>query len=131
MAVSIRAISVSDIADAIEAGLRRACAKCDAEQAVYGLDCLDEVAIHPAIEHSLKNAGFGVHREQRYPADRRKRSRSEGERCDFVLTPDGRPLAQPDAAGTLFDPSDALDLSDAFWLEVKVVNQFTSEGPNR
>lgn len=124
-------MSVSDIADAVESGLKRACEERDLEQSVYGLDCLDEVALHPVIEHSLKEAGFGVHREQRYPADRRRRSQSEGERCDFVLTPEGRPLAQPDAEGTLFDPLDAVNLAEAFWLEVKIVSQFGVDGPNK
>ena len=45
--------------------------------------------------------GLGVHREQRYPADRARRRESEGERCDFVLTPDGRPLAAPDDSTVL------------------------------
>src|SRR5688572_1192704 len=123
-------ISVADIADAIEAGLRHRFEQLDAEHAVYGLDSLDELALHPVIEQSLRDGNFGVHREQRYPADRRKRSFSEGERCDFVLTPDGRDLIHPDAAGTLFDPADALELCDAFWLETKIVAQFNCEGPN-
>ena len=71
-----------------------------------------------------------MYREQRYPADRIRRKVSEGERCDFVLTPDGKPLKHPDAEETLFEPEDALSLAEAFWLEVKVVSQFTIEGPN-
>ena len=124
-------ISVSDIADAVESGLKRALGRRDIEQAVYGLDSLDEVALHPFIQESLKNEGYGVFREQRYPADRRKRSQSEGERCDFVVTPDNLPLARPDAAVTLFDPINAVELADGFWLEVKVVSQFGVQGPNR
>lgn len=123
--------SCADIADAIETGLKRQCEQLDIEQAVYGLDALDEVAIHPSLAAALRAAGYGVYREQRYPADRTRRKASEGERCDFVLTRDGLPLLQPDAAGTLFDPPDAVELSDAFWLEVKVVAQFTTDGPNR
>ena len=124
-------LSIPDIAETVQHGLMRAFAACDAEQAVYGLDCLDEVTLHRNIEQGFHGAGFGVYREQRYPGDRRRRSLSEGERCDFVLTPDGRPLMKEEAKGTLFDSPDALELSEAFWLEVKIVSQFTVDGPNR
>jgi len=123
--------SVADIADALQAGLRRRLAQLDLEQSVTGLDALDEVALHPALAEMLSRGGYGVHREQRYPADRTKHRESEGRRCDFVLTPDRLPLREPDAKATLFDPPDAVDLDDAFWLEVKVVAQFTPGGPNR
>ena len=120
-----------DIADAIEAGLKARLAQLELEQSVYGLDALDEIALHPFIARALQDAGYGVHREQRYPADRTHRRVSEGERCDFVLTPDNCPLKHPDVAATLFEPTDSVDLCDAFWLEAKVVAQFNSEGANR
>lgn len=123
-------ISPADIADALEAGLRNEFERLDHEQAVYGLDSLDEIALHPIIARSLDAAGFGVHREQRYPGDRLHRRISVGERCDFVLTPDKRPLVQEDSRGTLFDSPDAVALDEAYWLEVKVVAQFTPDGPN-
>jgi hypothetical protein len=123
--------SIADIADAVEGGIQRRSAALDAEHAVYGLDALDEVALHPIVAESLGTAGFGVNREQRYPADRRKRRESEGERCDFVLTPDGRPLREPEAKATLFEPGDAVEPDEAFWLEMKVVTQYLIEGPNR
>lgn len=127
-------VNVSEIADAFEAGLRRAFEQRDVEQAVYGLDVQDELVLHPIIEHILREAGYGVHREQRYPADRRapaSRLRlSAGERCDFVLTPDNQPLTAEESRGTLFDSPQAMALDEAFWLEVKVVSQFTLEGPN-
>jgi hypothetical protein len=122
--------SPADIADAVEQGFARRARELDEEHAVYGLDVLDELRLHPLIEASFRKAGYGVHREQRYPADRRKRILSEGERCDFVLTAEGRPLRNPEAAATLFDPSDATDLDEAYWLEVKTVSQFTPAGPN-
>jgi hypothetical protein len=123
--------SIADIADALEAGLRRRMAQLDLEQSVTGLDALDEVALHATLADCLAEADCGVHREQRYPADRGRRRGSEGERCDLVLTPDSRPLREPDAKATLFDRSDAVEPDEAFWLEVKLVAQFTEEGPNR
>ncbi len=122
--------SLPAIADAVCGGLEREAQRLDEEQAVHGIDALDELGLHPLLEGALRGAGFGVHREKRYPSDRRKRTQIEGERCDLVLTPDGRPLAAPEADPTLFDPPDAVGLADAFWLEVKVVAQFTPEGPN-
>ncbi|MCZ6810483.1 MAG: hypothetical protein O7D97_00645 [Planctomycetota bacterium] len=123
--------SVADVADALEAGFTREDARLREEQAVYGLDALDELDLHPVIARAFEGAAYGVFREQRYPADRRMTRESEGERCDFVLTPDGRPLAVPAQEPTLFDPPDAVGLDQAFWLEVKVVAQFTTNGPNR
>lgn len=122
--------SIPEIADAVECGLRKACETLAQEQAVYGLDALDEIRLHPTIEQCLRSAGYGVSREQRYPADWLRRRGSEGERCDFILTPAGRPLIVPEAATTMFEPADAVALEDAFWLECKIVHQFTSDGPN-
>lgn len=126
--------SPADITDALETGLRDHASRLDLEQAVYGLDALDELGLHPILADCLQRAGYGVQREQRYPADCRRRLVSEGERCDFVLTPDHRALAPYDLVKheqTLFDPSDAVPADEAFWMEVKVVAQFTTEGPNR
>lgn len=122
--------SLADIADAIAAGLASRAHALDEEQAIRGLDALEELELQPHIETALSDAGFGVFREQRYPDDRRRRKRSEGERCDFVLTYDARSLREPDLAETLFDPENAVDLEDALWLEMKVVSQFNDEGPN-
>ncbi|MHC4109250.1 MAG: hypothetical protein ACYSTY_14310 [Planctomycetota bacterium] len=122
--------AISRIVDAALVGLEREARRCDEEQAVYGLDALDELRLHPLLAGAFEEAGFGVHREQRYPSDRRRRRRQEGDRCDFVLTPDARELAAPDAEPTLFDPPDAVPLSEAFWLEAKLAAQFTTAGPN-
>ena len=122
--------SPADIADAVTRGLEQQAAALDDERAVHGLDVLEEVQLHPHIAGALGEAGFGVHREERYPADRARRRRSEGERCDFVLTPGGRDLCADDRPPTLFDAPDAVMLDDAFWLEMKVVAQYTAEGPN-
>jgi hypothetical protein len=122
--------ALADVADALAAGLAAEAARLDREQAVYGLDARDEVALHPVLAEALRAAGYGVHREVRFPSERLKRSKAEGERCDLVITPDGRPLASPEAQGTLFIDPDAVDLEDALWLEVKAVQQFQPEGPN-
>ncbi|MBT8485743.1 MAG: hypothetical protein HKO59_13770 [Phycisphaerales bacterium] len=121
---------LADIADEIEATLRREAERCDREQAVRGLDTLDEIDLHPILADGLRHAGYGVAREQRYPSDWKRRRETEGERCDLVLTNDGRPLRVPDRRATLFDDPDAVDLDEALWLEVKVVLQHTEEGPN-
>ena len=75
-----------------------------AEQAVYGLESLDEVDLHPILAAGFAASGFGALREQLYPAEwRRKKGRrrelpedSERQRCDLVLTPrPGQSLADP------------------------------------
>ncbi|MEM7227620.1 MAG: hypothetical protein AAF432_02285 [Planctomycetota bacterium] len=121
---------IADIADAISDGLRAHAAAQDAEQTVHGFDLDDEVDLHPLLADAIAQAGFGVEREQRYPSDRGKRKRSEGKRCDLVLTPEGRSLAEPDRDDTLFAPTDAVPLEEAFWLEVKTVSQFRETGAN-
>ena len=122
--------SIADIADAVAEGLRRRAKALEREQAVCGLDGLDEVSLHPIIARALEAADYGVHREQRYPTDRRHRRLAEGKRCDLVLTPGGRGLEAEDERATLFDAPDPVDLDQAFWLEVKTLAQFHGEGPN-
>lgn len=123
--------SAYDIVEAVTSGLRRRAAALDQEQAVYGIDVLDELQLHPLIQQSLRDAGFGVWPEQPYPSDRKPHHRKpqSAKRCDVVLTPDDRPLMDPDAETTLFEPRDAVVMEAAFWLEIKTVAQFTTEGP--
>ncbi|MEM1446680.1 MAG: hypothetical protein AAGF84_11535 [Planctomycetota bacterium] len=119
--------STSDIADALEAGLRRQARADDAEHAVYGFDAKDELGLHPLLAESLETHGdgWGVWREQRYPGHWAKRKKSEGLRCDLVLTPRAQPLADPDTKGTLFGAAiETCDAEAAYWLEVKTVAQF-------
>jgi len=125
--------SVADIADAVVRGLQRQAAAEDQEQAVYGLDHHDELGLHPLIQSCLADGGFGVWPEQRYPSDRVKARRSEGKRCDLVLTPAPEALGLRDefVKGTLFDQQPAVDLEDAYWLEIKTVAQFEIGGPAR
>ncbi len=123
--------STADIADAVAAGLLQRAAADDTDQAVYGFDGLDELGLHPLIADSLIGQGHGVWPEQRYPAERHKKKKSEGRRCDLVLTRDGLPLRDPDVKSTLFDAVPAADAESAYWLEIKTVAQFESEGPFR
>ena len=121
---------VVTITEAAAAALRAEAAARDAEQAVYGIDVLDELALHPIIQRGLREAGFGVHPEQAYPSDRTgRRRKSEGKRCDIVLTESEAPLLDPEAEQTLFGTADAVPLDAAYWLEIKTVSQFTDEGP--
>ncbi len=122
--------SVADIADVLEAGFLSAEAELRREQAVQGLDARSEVELHPLLQEILEAASIGATREVRYPSESRRRRQTEGRRCDLVLTPDGNPLVEPQQKQTLFAPNHAVELEDAFWLEVKCVAQFTSEGPN-
>lgn len=121
--------NIPDIADALEAGLQRRAEEADLEQAVYGIDALDELGLHPLIHRALREGGYGVWPEQRYPDDRLKPNRSEGQRCDIVLTPGNLPLRDPLIKGTLFDDQPAADPDQAYWLEVKSVAQFETSGP--
>jgi hypothetical protein len=122
---------LSDIADAVEAGLRKRANEDDLEQAVYGFDALDELGLHPILHAALREAGYGVWPEQRYPSDRERDRRSEGKRCDVVLTPppEALPLRDPLIKGTLFDDQPACDAEAAYWLEIKTVAQHETSGP--
>ncbi|GJM18404.1 MAG: hypothetical protein DHS20C14_06170 [Phycisphaeraceae bacterium] len=124
-----------------------------AEHAVYGLDALDEVALHPILSGGFAQSGLGVWREHPYPGEVSARPiLTARERCDLVLTAD--PAAPPldpvvelkhmDAAtGTLFEPiADTLappgpttEPGDCCWVEVKAIAQFAYQSgvpvPNR
>ena len=125
--------NVTDIVEAVAAGLQAQARSDDLEQAVYSIDAKDELGLHPVIQQSLRTAGFGVWPEQRFPSQRassgRKR-KSEGKRCDLVLTHEHpQVLVDPDAEATLFGDPEALPLEAAYWLEVKTVSQYTTQGP--
>ena len=123
--------SMADIADAVVEGLRQQARALDAEQAVYGLDSRDELGLHPILQGALRAAGYGVWPEERYPCDRVRTRRSEGRRCDLVLTPapEALPLRNLEAQDTLFGDQRAVDLDEALWLEVKSVGQFAQGQP--
>jgi hypothetical protein len=120
-----------DLADALAAGLAGASADVELEQAVRGLDACLELELHPLLRSALRARGYGVAAEVRFPRDRGLRRRTEGVRCDMVVTPDGRPLADPGAQLGLFAAPDAVALADAAWIEVKVVAQHNERGGNR
>ena len=119
----------ADIADAVARGLTTRAAEDDAEQAVYGFDALDELGLHPILQDALRAGGWGVWPEQRYPGHWHKAKRSEGLRCDVVLTPGGLPLRDQAVRGTLFDDGSAVDPQAAYWLEIKTVAQHETSGP--
>jgi hypothetical protein len=142
------------IVEIVAAGLSRVATDRDREQAVAGLDHLAELALQPLVGRFLRDAGYGVWPEERYPADRSHRRKSRGRRCDLVLTPPGEParLKSPEARGSAAqlalpelpaepeeepadgssDPESLLQRhGDTYWLEIKTVAQFSSRGAAR
>jgi len=165
------------IADAATEKLRAHDAALREEDAVYGLDSLSEIALHPLIGAGLAAAGFGVLREQPFPHEWVRKLRAgeltEGAalpvprdrmRCDLVLTSEPgltlddsliaekrRRAEAKELAGTLFESLGESHLApgavslapnhnheplaravqavvtpeDAFWLEIKLVGQFS------
>lgn len=122
------------------------------EQAVSGLDALDEVGLHPVLGEGFRGHGLGVHPEQMYAGVIQDRAiRRDRERCDLVLArdPEARlidPVAElveiDRASGTLFEPvaesiipdGAVVEAGEAYWLEVKTVSQVAfvsgTPGPN-
>ncbi|RMH14308.1 MAG: hypothetical protein D6695_01610 [Planctomycetota bacterium] len=127
-----------EIVHALVSSLKAREAQLFAEHAVYGLDALDEVDLHPLLADGLRHAGFSAFREVPYPGQPERLPReSERQRCDLVIGPAGtagiadivqwgKELQR--AEQTLFAslaktrPSGLLP-QDAFWLEVKSVAQ--------
>ncbi len=122
--------SPATVADVLAEGLLARTRELDAEHALTGLDQWDEVDLHPVLAAGAAAAGFGVHREIRYPGDRGAGPLSRGRRCDLVLTPEGRDLEAEPSRRTLFDPPDATPLEEACWIEVKTAAQFIATVPN-
>ncbi len=143
-----------DIPGMLAAQITRADAQLTLEQAVHGLDSLDEVALHPVLASGFDPDLYAVFREVPYPGQPKSLPKeSERQRCDLVIAHAGatgiadtihRAKAMQQAAGTLFEPvADTMTVQDeslvapedAFWLEVKVIGQYTVvdgyAGPNR
>lgn len=92
------------------------------EQAVYGMDSLDEIGLQKLMAEGL-SAHYEVAREVHYPSTFGKKL-SNRKRCDLVLAPKGSPLRLDSKPPTLFDPVNTTAPQDAFWLEVKSAYQF-------
>jgi hypothetical protein len=121
-----------------------------AENAIKGLDSLDELSIHPIVAAAISKLGFGVFREFPFPGSTgKRRKKMERTRCDFVLTHDsamspGDPVARDiraeTKAATLFAdtpplPDHTTPICECLFLECKVVGQYVYldgvPGPNR
>ena len=96
------------------------------EQAVYGLDAMDEVSLHALLAGRLTRH-YEVAREVHYPSSALAK-RSHRLRCDLVLTPKNCPLRLDTVEPSLFDPARQSNPSDALWLEIKVAYQFREGG---
>lgn len=92
------------------------------EQAVYGLDSLDELPLQRLVADGLA-AHYCVAREVHYPSTFGKKL-SNRKRCDLVLSPPGAPLRLDSQPPSLFDPQVFTLPQEAFWLEVKSAYQF-------
>ncbi|MDQ7013551.1 MAG: hypothetical protein Q9O74_06590 [Planctomycetota bacterium] len=142
------------IAEALAAGLRHAEADLAAEQAVHGLDALDELGLHPILAAGLTGADLAVFREVPYPGQPKALPKeSQRLRCDLVAAPQGSTGIADKvhqgkdirrATGTLFadvaeqlaaPPTGHAAPEDALWLEVKAIGQYSTVdgfvGPNR
>jgi hypothetical protein len=116
----------STLADRFHDAIAAAEADLRLEQAVYGLDRLDERGIQALLAERLKPA-YEVAREVHYLSTRGKKLTHRA-RCDLVLSPPGVPLKLDSAPPSLFDPAATCEPVDALWLEVKVAYQFREGG---
>lgn len=144
---------MTDILESLSAGIADLNARLRTEQAVHGVDSLDEVGLHPVLSEALSTAGLGVLREVVYPGEHAAAvRRSARARCDLVVLPEpGMMLEDPAAEqavmaageGTLFAglaaelgrSAHCVAPGEACWLEVKSVAQYAYvdgvPGPNR
>ncbi len=143
--------SWDELLDIAREGLEREALRLDEEQAVRGLDALDEAEVQPILAGAFQRAGYGVFREFPYFVPEGAPARGhERERCDLVLTPSpGLPprdavadrRARAELSGTLFAgalvdaPPAGAEPEETLWIEVKVAGQFAYAagvpGPSR
>ena len=116
----------STLADHVGQAIAEVEAELRLEQAVYGLDAKDELALHALLAERLTKH-YEVAREVHYPSSW-GRKLTHRQRCDLVLTPKGRPLKLDHTPPTLFDAPNQATAGDALWLEVKVACQFREGG---
>jgi hypothetical protein len=117
---------LSTFADRLQDAIASAEAELRLEQAVYGLDRLDERKMQALLTERL-SAHYEVAREVHYPSSKGKKL-SHRARCDLVICPKGLPLRLDSAPPSLFDPVQMCDPEKALWLEVKVAYQFREGG---
>jgi hypothetical protein len=117
---------LSTVADHLGEALQLAERDLVLEQAVYGLDARDEIALQNLLATYLQQ-NYEVAREVHYPSSAGAK-RTHRMRCDIVLTPKGCPLKLDFAPETLFDPKQQCGPSEALWLEVKAAYQFREGG---
>ena len=115
-------VELDILADRIAATLATREAELRLEQAVYGLDALDELQLQSLIAAGLAS-GWCVEREVHYPSTF-GRKLPHRPRCDLALAPIGRPIRLDRSAPTLFDAPEFTLPQEAFWLEVKAAFQF-------
>jgi hypothetical protein len=116
----------STLADHVGSAIADVEAELRLEQAVYGLDAKDELALHALLAEQLTQH-YEVAREVHYPSSW-GRKLTHRQRCDLALTPKGRPLKLDHTPPTLFDAPNQATAGDALWLEVKVACQFREGG---
>jgi hypothetical protein len=117
---------LSTVADHLGEAIQQAERDLQLEQAVYGLDVRDELALQNLLADYLRSH-YEVAREVHYPSSAGAK-RTHRMRCDIVLAPKGCPLKLDFAPETLFDPTQQCSPSDALWLEVKAAYQFREGG---
>lgn len=110
-----------DLADRLGRTLQDAEDAFRIEQAVYGIDSLDELRLHQLLVRGLSR-WYTVQREAYYPSATGKRKASRP-RCDLVITPLGRPLRSSEGPDLFTRPDECMP-EEALWLEVKVAYQF-------
>lgn len=117
---------LSTVADHLGQVLQQAEDDLRLEQAVYGLDSLDEVRLQTLLAAGLTRH-YEVAREVHYPSSSGNK-RTHRARCDLVLSPRSRPLKRDVEPVTLFDSPDMCPPGHALWLEVKSAYQFREGG---
>lgn len=117
---------LSTVADHLGEALKHAERELQLEQAVYGLDARDELALQNLLATDLQKH-YEVAREVHYPSSAGAK-RTHRMRCDIVLTPKNCPLKLDFVPATLFDNKQECPPSEALWLEVKAAYQFREGG---
>jgi hypothetical protein len=117
---------LSTVADRLGEAIAQAERELQLEQAVYGLDARDELALQNLLASYLSQH-FEIAREVHYPSSAGAK-RTHRMRCDIVLSPRGCPLKLDFAPATLFDPKQQCSPQEALWLEVKAAYQFREGG---